>query len=72
MENVTMNSLATKLAFSALVVATLATPAFAQRLSRQAQSQDYYNSQVEHYPNGAARTGTADSYQSGAMFNQGE
>lgn len=64
-----MNSLATKLAFSALVVATLATPAFAQRLSRQPQ--DYYNSQVEHYPNGAARTGTAKSYQSGAMFNQG-
>ena len=37
-----MNSLATKLAFSALVVATLATPAFAQRLSQQAQPQDYY------------------------------
>ena len=65
-----MNSLATKLAFSALVVATLATPAFAQRLSRQPQ--DYYGSQVLHYPNGGARTGTAESYQSGAMFNQGE
>ena len=66
-----MNSLATKLAFSALVVATLATPAFAQRFLGSA-SQDYYNSQVEHYPNGAARTGTAESYQSGAMFNQGD
>jgi hypothetical protein len=71
MENATMNSLATKLAFSALVVATLATPAFAQRLSRQ-QQQDYYNSQIEHYPNGAARTGTAESYQDGSMFNQGD
>ncbi len=69
-----MNSLATKLAFSALVVATLATPAFAQRLSRQQQQQqDYYNnSQIEHYPNGAARTGTAESYQDGSMFNQGD
>ena len=66
-----MNSLATKLAFSALVVATLATPAFAQRLSRPAAGL-FNNSQVEHYPNGAARTGTAESYQSGAMFNQGD
>jgi hypothetical protein len=66
-----MNSLSTKLAFSALIVATLATPAFAQRLHRQPPTQDYYGSQVEHYPNGAARTGTADSYQSGAMFNNG-
>jgi hypothetical protein len=67
-----MNSLTTKLAFSALIVATLATPAFAQRLHRTPQAQDYYGSQVEHYPNGASRTGTADSYESGAMFNQGD
>jgi hypothetical protein len=69
-----MNSLNTKLAFSALIVAMLATPAFAQRPHRQTQPQDYYDSQAvqpEHYPNGAARTGTAESYQSGAMFNQG-
>ena len=67
-----MNSLTTKLAFSALIVATLATPAFAQRLHRQPP--DYYGSQAvqpEHYPNGGARTGSAESYQSGAIFNQG-
>jgi hypothetical protein len=66
-----MNSLTTKLAFSALIVATLATPAFAQRLHRLPQAQDYYGTQVGHYPNGAARTGTADSYESGAIFDQG-
>jgi hypothetical protein len=70
-----MNSLNTKLAFSALIVAMLATPAFAQRPHRQTPPQDYYGSQAvqpEHYPNGASRTGSADSYESGAMFNQGD
>ena len=67
-----MNSLNTKLAFSSLVVAMLATPAFAQRLHQPSQPQDYYGSQTEHYPNGGARTGTAESYQSGAMFNNGD
>jgi hypothetical protein len=72
-----MNSLSTKLAFSALVVAALATPAFAQG-HHSRQLQDYYDSgavmqQAEpvHYPNGGARTGTAESYQDGSMFNEG-
>ena len=74
-----MNSLSTKLAFSALVVAALATPAFAQgHHYSHRQLQDYYSGnavmqQAEplHYPNGAARTGTAESYESGAEFNLG-
>jgi hypothetical protein len=73
-----MNSLSTKLAFSALVVAALATPAFAQGHHSRRQLQDEYSGsavmqQAEplHYPNGAARTGTEDSVQSGAEFNLG-
>jgi hypothetical protein len=72
-----MNSFKTKLALSAVVVAALATPAFAQGHHSRRQVEDYAGSgviqQAEplHYPNGAARTGTVDSYQSGAMFNQG-
>ena len=72
-----MNSLSTKLAFSALIVAALATPAFAQGHHARRQLQDYAGSaamqQAEplHYPNGAARTGTEESFQSGAEFNLG-
>lgn len=72
-----MNSLNTKLAFSALIVAALATPAFAQGHHSRRQLEDYAGSAVIqqteplHYPNGAAKTGTAESYQSGAMFNLG-
>jgi hypothetical protein len=72
-----MNSLSTKLAFSALVVAALATPAFAQGHHSRRQLEDYAGSaaiqeaQPLHYPNGAAKTGTAESYQDGAMFNLG-
>ena len=74
-----MNSLSTKLAFSALVVAALATPAFAQGHHPRRQLEDYagsaaveqFQAQPLHYPNGAARTGTANSYKSGAIFNQG-
>jgi len=77
-----MKSLNTKLAFSALIVAALATPAFAQGHHSRRQLEDYagpvqqYADPIQqaeplHYPNGAARTGTAESYQSGAMFNQG-
>ena len=72
-----MNSLKTKLAFSALIVAALATPAFAQGHHSRRQLEDYAGSGVMqqaeplHYPNGAARTGTEESVQSGAMFNQG-
>ena len=71
-----MNSLSTKLAFSALVVAALATPAFAQGHSRRVL-EDYAGGTATeqtaplHYPNGAVKTGTAASVQSGAMFNQG-
>ena len=74
-----MTSLSTKVAFSALVVAALATPAFAQGHHARRQLQDYYTGgavmqQAEplHYPNGAARTGTEESVQSGAEFNLGE
>jgi hypothetical protein len=72
-----MNSVKTKLALSAILVAALATPAFAQGHHSRRQLEDYAGSgviqQAEplHYPNGAARSGTAESYQSGAMFNQG-
>ena len=72
-----MNSLSTKLAFSALVIAALATPAFAQGHHSRRVIEDYAGSAVQqadtlHYPNGGARSGTAESYQDGAMFNQGE
>jgi hypothetical protein len=46
-----MTSLKKKLVLSALIVATLATSAFASQ-----------------YPNGALRSGTQQSYQSGAAF----
>jgi hypothetical protein len=69
-----MNSLATKLAFSALVVATIATPALAARSRQHLNQRPTYDvnqgdQQVGTYPNGATKTGTADSVQSGAMFN---
>lgn len=72
-----MNSLTTKLALSALVVAALATPAFAQGHHSRRQLEDYAGGAIVqqavplHYPNGAVKTGTAESFQSGAMFNQG-
>jgi hypothetical protein len=72
-----MNSLSTKLAFSALVVAALATPAFAQGHHSRRQLENYSDGatmqqpEALHYPNGAAKTGTAESYQDGAMFNLG-
>ncbi len=65
-----MSSFKTKLAFAAIGFAVLATPAFAQRPHRQAQSHDYYATQgVPHYPNGAQKTGSASAVDSGAMFN---
>jgi len=75
-----MKSVNMKVALSAVAIAVLATPAFAQlpyyRVSRQlGQLQDYAGSeaiqygQPEHYPNGAAPTGTVDSIESGAEFN---
>jgi len=68
-----MKSLNMKLALSAVAVAMLATPAFAarshQQVSQRPTYDTYQGSQVETYPNGAARTGTAESVQSGAEFN---
>ncbi len=65
-----MNSFKTKLALTAVSIAVLATPAFAQRSQRQMQSQDYYAMLgVPHYPNGAQKTGSENSVESGAMFN---
>jgi hypothetical protein len=70
-----MKSLTTKLGFSALIVAALATPAFAQGHHSRRQLEDYAGAvqQAEplNYPNGGVRTGTAESYQDGAMFNLG-
>jgi hypothetical protein len=71
-----MKSLNMKLALSALAIAMLATPALAkthQHVTKE-QLQDYSGSvqpMPEHYPNGGLRSGTADSVQSGAMFDQG-
>jgi len=67
-----MKSLNTKIALAALGFAVLATPASAQRLHRQTQDYSAYQSApVEHYPNGAERTGTAANRDSGAEFNLG-
>jgi hypothetical protein len=67
-----MTSLRTKLALSAVGLALIATPAFAQKhhMYRQ-ESAPAYTDQgyVGTYPNGAARTGTAESVESGAEFN---
>jgi hypothetical protein len=66
-----MKSLNTKLLLSAIGIALLATPAFAQRPYRHAQPQSLYNYQnpVGVYPNGASRSGSAESVESGAEFN---
>jgi hypothetical protein len=68
-----MKSLSTKLVLSAVGFALLATPAFAQRPQRSTQG--LYNSEATQpntvgvYPNGASRSGSAESVQSGAEFN---
>jgi hypothetical protein len=67
-----MHSLNPKIFLAALGVALLATPALAQTRHRQAQ--DYsatQNAPVEHYPNGAQKTGSAANRDSGAEFNLG-
>lgn len=72
-----MNSLRTKLAVSALLIAALAAPAFAQGHHQRRVLEDYAGNAVIpqtqplHYPNGAVKTGTAANVQSGAIFNQG-
>jgi hypothetical protein len=71
-----VKSLNMKLALSAVAIAMLATPALAARSHTQVAPRPMYDTyqggpsaQVETYPNGAARTGTAESVQSGAEFN---
>jgi hypothetical protein len=70
-----MKSLNTKLLLSAIGIALLATPAFAQRPSRHAWAQPQYDyagsaaSPAGVYPNGATRSGSAASVESGAEFN---
>lgn len=74
-----MKSLHTRLILSALAgVAMFATPALAQqphRHSTQLRNDPGYSqmqaSPAQHYPNGAARTGTEESIESGAAFNLG-
>ena len=68
-----MKSLNTKLVLSALGIALLATPAFAQRTHRQAvQDQGQWSAYqtAPTYPNGAIKSGSAESVQSGAEFNE--
>ena len=71
-----MNALNTKLVLSALGIALLATPAFAQKTHRQAPQQTLVNQvpstgaefggSVGTYPNPVTRSGSAWSYESGA------
>jgi hypothetical protein len=66
-----MKSLNMKLALSALGIAMLATPALAQRprhVSHQ-QVQSSPGSDVGTYPNGATRSGSVMSHESGAEDN---
>jgi hypothetical protein len=68
-----MKSLSTKLVLSALGVALLATPAFAAK-RHPASYQDLQNSitapsDVGTYPNGATKSGSAYSRESGAQDN---
>jgi hypothetical protein len=70
-----MKTIGTKLALSALAIATLATPALAAGKHRQAASyQGLQNSAVGQtdvgtYSNGATRSGSAYSLESGAADN---
>jgi hypothetical protein len=78
-----MKSINMKLALSAVAIAVLATPAFAQRSHQRVQNerlqtQEYvgtnaYQSAPElHYPDfSAGRTGTLESEESGADFGLG-
>jgi hypothetical protein len=67
-----MKSLNAKIALMALGFATVATPALAQRQHRSSAGYSATQSvPVEHYPNGAQKTGTAANRDSGAEFNLG-
>ena len=71
-----MTSLTTKLALSAVGIALLASPALAQKPKHQAAHQQMLAPElpaaptdVGTYPNGAIRSGSAESVESGAEFN---
>jgi hypothetical protein len=69
-----MKSIKSKLLLSALGVALLATPAFAQKPRHQTSRQQdsavsAQPSDVGTYPNGGVRSGSEESYESGAEFN---
>jgi hypothetical protein len=71
-----MKSLKTKLLLSALAVAVLATPALAQKTHHQSAHQELLSptagngqTDVGTYPNGAIRSGSAYSRESGADDN---
>ena len=74
-----MKALNTKLILSALGIALVATPALAQRPHQQRQDppRRLYNYQTPEaapssgYPNFVARSGSAESVQSGAEFDLG-
>jgi hypothetical protein len=65
--------LTTKLILSAVGIALFAAPALAQESYRHSSSRNLYNYQTNDpagvYPNGAIRSGSAESVQSGAEFN---
>jgi len=67
-----MKSLNIKLALSAIAIAMLATPALAARAHERVEQPTYdtmQSQQVGSYPNGAVKTGSAESVNSGADFN---
>ena len=69
-----MKSLTTKLVLSAVGVVLVAGPALAQRTRHVPQQpQSYYGAKdpgtAGTYPNGASRTGSEESRESGAEFN---
>jgi hypothetical protein len=71
-----MKSLNTKLILTALGIAMLATPAFAQGSYRHHASRPLYNQApvadpAGTYPNPVGVSGSAESVQSGAAFNTG-
>jgi hypothetical protein len=69
-----MKTLNVKLALAAVAIAALATPALAAR-SHERVARPVYDTtqgvqqQVGTYPNGAAKTGTAENVDSGAAFD---
>ena len=70
-----MKSFNAKLALSAVAIAMLATPALAARSHARPSERPLYDTaqspqrQIGTYPNGAPKTGTAESAEDGATFN---